>query len=191
MSKHRATAPASRRTRRIAGGMAGTAAGIGVSVVVALAATGGTYALWNDNKVIAPGQVNSGTVSLTINGVTNYAISGLDVTKLLPGRSVITSTPLTVRNAGVTPLSVTPGSIGFTDPSGTLASQLVVAVRQATSCSLTPVGSTPASFSSIVLTPNQTTTVCVEVQLKPTAPANVQGNTANFSVALNAVQVRL
>jgi alternate signal-mediated exported protein len=191
MSKHRATIPRSARPRRLAKGMAGTSVGIAVGVVIALAATSGTYAMWNDTKVIAPGEVTSGHVSLTINDVTSYAITGLDVTKLLPGRSVITTTPLIVRNAGVTPLRVTPGTVSFTDPSGTLASQLVVAVHQSATCTLTPTGTTPTSFTNFVLTPGQTATVCVEVQLKPAAPANVQGNTANFSLVLDALQVRL
>lgn len=191
MSKHRVTILRSARPRRLVKGMAGTSAGIAVGVVIALAATSGTYAMWNDNEVIAPGQVASGNAALTIDGVDSYSITGLDFTKLLPGRSVITATPLTVRNAGATPLSVTPGMITFTDPSGTLASQLVVAVQQAAGCTLTPTGTTPTSFSNFVLTPGQTTTVCVEVQLKPTAPADVQGNTANFSLVLDALQVRL
>lgn len=169
--------------------MAGTAAGIAGGLVVALAATSGTYALWNDAQVISPGDVTSGNISLTINGVTAHPISGLDFTKLLPGRSVTTVTPLTVLNGGITPLSVTPGSVTFTDPSGTLASQLVVAVHQSATCTLTPAGTTATSFSSFVLQPSQSTTICVEVQLKSTAPANVQGNTAGFSVVLNAVQV--
>ena len=169
--------------------MAGASAGIAAGLVVALAATSGTYAMWNDARVIEPGDVTSGNVSLTINGVTSHPISGLDLTKLLPGRSVITPTPLTVHNAGTTPLSVTPGSINFTDPSGTLASQLVVAVRQVATCTVTPTGTAPVSFTSFTLQPNQTTTVCVEVHLKTTAPANVQGNSAGFSVVLNAAQV--
>jgi alternate signal-mediated exported protein len=171
--------------------MVGTSAGIAAGVVIALAATSGTYALWNDNEVIAPGELTSGHVALTINDVGDYGITGLDLTELLPGRSVITTTPLTVRNEGSTPLRVTPGSVSFTDPSGTLASQLVVAVHEAATCILTPTGTTPTSFPNFVLTPGQTTTVCVEVQLKPTAPADVQGNTASFSLVLDALQVRL
>ena len=168
--------------------MIATAALAAGAIAVGLVGTGTTYALWNDTQVV-PGQLDSGTASLTIDDVTSYPISGLDLTKLLPGRSVGTSTPLTVKNTGVVPLTVTPGPVNIGDPSGTLASQLIVAIHQTASCTLTPVGTTATSFSSFALQPNQTATICVEVQLKPTAPANVQGNTATFSVLLNGVQV--
>jgi len=188
VSKHRAAIDPSVRVRGAGRGMIATAALAAGAIAVGLVGTGATYALWNDTQVV-PGAVDSGTASLTINDVASYPIAGLNFTGLLPGRSVATPTPLTVKNTGAVPLTVTPGSVNIGDPSGTLASQLVVAIHQTASCTLTPVGTTATSFTSFVVQPNQTTTVCVEVQLKPTAPANVQGNSATFSVLLNGVQV--
>lgn len=168
--------------------MVATSAITAGAIAIGLLGTGGTYALWSDHRVVA-GHVASGTAGLTINNVATHPISGLDFTKLLPGSSVGTSAPLTVKNTGAVPLTVTPGSATFGDPSGTLASQLVVAIHQAATCSLTPVGTPATSSAPFVLQPNATTTICVEVQLKSTAPANVQGNTATFSIPLNGVQV--
>lgn len=187
-AKHRArTAPSERaarfaRTSSVAAGM------IGGAVVLAIGATGGTFALLSDRTDVPAAVIESGAVGLTVNDVTSYAIAGLDTTKLLPGRSVGTATPLTLKNTGVTSLSVTVGTVSIANP--TLASQLNVAIHHSASCTLTPVGTTATSFSSpIVLAPDATTTICVEVQLKSTAPATVRGTTTSFSVPLDARQV--
>jgi hypothetical protein len=190
MVKHRAGTALSERATRFAKTSSVAAGMIGGAVVLAIGATGGTFALLSDRTDVPAATIESGAVGLTINDVTSYAISGLDVTALLPGRSVGTATPLTLKNTGVTPLSITAGTTVITDASGTLASELIVAVHHTASCTLTPVGTTAASFSTpIVLAPNATATVCVEVQLKSTAPATVRGRTAGFSIPLNAVQV--
>jgi len=187
MAKHRASAaPAGiARTGRRLGAAAGA---VGGAVFLALLATGGTYALMNDGKQVTGATITAGSATVTINNVTSYAIAGLDTTKLLPGRSVVTATPLTVKNTGTVPLSITPGTVTFADPLSPLASQLVVAVRQAASCTLT--AGTPVSFTSFTLAPQQTTTICVEVQLKSTAPTAVQGVSLGFTAPLSAVQVR-
>jgi len=66
----------------------------------------------------------------------------------------------------------------------------VVAVRHIATCTPTPFGSTPVSFTSFTLQPGATTEVCVEVQLKSTAPANVQGLALGFTAPLDGIQVR-
>jgi len=159
-------------------------------VLVAVLAAGGTYALWNVSSQVAPGTINTGNTGLTVNDVTSYGIPGLDVTKLYPGRSTITATPLTVRNTGTTPLLVTPGTVTFSNPSSALAPHLVVAVRQAAVCTPTAVGSPPPQFTSFTLQPNATTTICVEVQLSSSAPASVQGLPLGFTAPLVGTQVR-
>lgn len=187
MSRHRATAGGvDRRARRLLAAAAATAG----AVLLAVAAAGGTYALWDGSRQVSPGSITAGNTGLTINGVTSYAITGLDVSALYPGHSVITGTPLTVQNTGTTPLHVTPGTVTFSNPSSPLASQLVVAVREAATCTLTPVASTPPQFTSFDLQPGATTTICVEVQLAATAPASVQGITLGFTAELVGTQVR-
>jgi hypothetical protein len=177
---------ASSRARKLGAAAVATAG----AVLVAVLAAGGTYALWDGTMQMETGTVSAGNTGLTINNVTNYAITGLDVSTLYPGRSAITATPLTVRNTGTTPLAVTPGTVTFANPSSPLASELVVAVRQAAVCTLTPYGSTPASFTSFTLQPNATATICVEVQLKSTAPSAVQGLSLGFTAPLVGTQVR-
>ena len=176
----------SRLIRRV-GAAAGAAA---AAVIIAVGAAGGTYALWDGSARMDPGTISTGNTGLTINGVTSYPVVGLDTTSLYPGYSTITATPLTVKNTGTTRLSVTPGIVTFSDSSSALASQLVVAVRNIATCTPTPFGSTPVSFTSFTLQPGQTTKVCVEVQLKSGAPSNVQGLSLGFTAPLNGIQVR-
>ena len=176
----------SRLTRRLGGAAGATAA----AVIVAVMAAGGTYALWNASAELNAGTINTGNTGLTINDVTSYAIVGLDTSALYPGYSTITPTPLTVKNTGTTPLAVTPGTVTFSDPASALATQLVVAVRHIDTCTPTPFGSTPVSFTSFTLQPGATTEVCVEVQLKSSAPASVQGLALGFTAPLNGIQVR-
>ena len=176
----------SRLTRRLGAGAGAAVA----AIVVAMMAAGGTYALWNASAQMKPGTINTGNTGLTINNVTSYPIVGLDTTSLYPGYSTITPTPLTVKNTGTTPLSVTPGTVTFNNPTSALASQLVVAIRQTATCTPTPFGSTSVPFTSFTLQPGQTILVCVEVQLKSGAPANVQGLSLGFTAPLTGIQVR-
>ena len=186
--QHRATrgVSVSRLTRRLGGAAGATAA----AVIVALAAAGGTYALWQDSSDMGAGTINTGNTGLTINDVTSYPIAGLDIAGLYPGYSTITLTPLTVKNTGDIQLLVTPGTVTFSDPGSALASQLVVAVRHTATCTPTAFGSTPVPFTSFTLQPEQTTLICVEVQLKSTAPANVQGLSLGFTAPITGLQVR-
>lgn len=169
----------------------GTTALFASAILVAIVAAGGTYAVWNTRTVVNGSTISAGSTELTINGSASYVVPGMDATKLLPGRSVI-STPLTLLNSGSTATSVTLGALAFVNPGSALASNLLVVVRQAAVCEVTPYGTTPVSFSSpIVLNAGQSTLVCLEARLSASAPASVQGTTATFTIPLNAVQVRL
>jgi len=173
-----------------------TAGMFGIAVFVALVATGGTYALWNTKASVSASTVTAGTTDFTINDVKNYTIAGLDTTKMLPGRSVITATPLVLKNTGTSLISITPGTVVFSAPSAstdssTLASNLTVYVKDASTCVVTPFGTTPTSFTTpIKLSAGQTRSVCVEVRLSSNPPATVQGKTATFTLNLEGVQVR-
>lgn len=190
MTAKKAAVPRGVRSSRLARRFGVATATAGAAVLVAVVAAGGTYALWNESKSLDPGTITSGHTGLTINDLTSYPIVGLDTTALYPGYSVITASPLTVKNTGTTPLHVTPGTVTFSNPSSALASQLVVAIRQTATCTATPVGSTATSFTSFDLQPGATTTICVEVQLKSNAPASVQGITLGFTAQLVGTQVR-
>jgi len=161
-----------------------------LAIFIALVATGGSYAMWNTKTTVNASSVASGSTAITINSVANYAIPDLAAGTLLPGRSVV-SAPLAVKNTGSTAVSVTVGATTFADPSSAIASSLTVYVRQAATCEVTPAGTTPQSFATpIVLASGATTQVCVEVRMSDAAPATVQGQSANFSVQLDAVQKR-
>ena len=203
MSKFFARAASSSKARRSPiRGMLVTAAMFGGAVLLAITATGGTYAMWNSKTAVNASSVSAGATDFTINDVKNYTISGLDMTKMLPGRSVITWTPLVLKNTGTTPISITPGAVTWAAPSSstdssTFASSLTVVVKEAvvangtTSCVVTPYGTAPASFTTpIKLTAGQTRPVCVEVRLSDNASSSVQGKTATFTLNLEGVQVR-
>jgi hypothetical protein len=168
-------------------GLIGT---ISIAVTVALVATGGTYALWNTKATVNASSVTSGSTAITINALPSFPIPQLDATSLLPGRSVV-SAPLDVKNTGTTPVSITLGAVMFTSPANALSSSLTVYVRQSATCEATAFGTTPQSFTTpIVLAAGASTTVCVETRLSASAPTTVQGQTAAFSVQLDAVQKR-
>lgn len=190
MATHRATRQRIRRTPRAI--LTATAAMAG-AVVLAIAGAGGTYAMWNSSATLNPGTITAGSTGLTVNTVTNHTIASNEmIGTLLPGRSRITLAPVAVRNPGTTAVSVTAGAPTIT---GALAAQVNVAIRQvATStsaCTPTAVGGTPTTLTApVTLAAGATVYMCVEVQLKSTAPAASQGQSAQFTLPLNAAQVQ-
>jgi len=170
-----------------------TAALFAGAVLLALGATGGSYALWNDNVETPSASISTGSIGLTVQGVTNYTVSGLTVTQLLPGRSVVTPTTLALKNTGTVPLSITLGTTQFTATSTALSNAINVAVRQQSACAITTTTANPNPVSltaPIVLAVGQTVPICVEVGLAANAPASVQGQNATFTLPLVAVQKR-
>lgn len=167
-----------------------TTAIFAVAIGGALAATGGTYALWNDNAVPAGSGITTGNTGLTVENVTDYTIPGLNTAQLYPGTSVFTPTPLTIKNTGYTPLQVTPAVATYTSSTNGMSGWLAVALKPATSCSASAVGVTPVSVAIPRIDPGQSIQVCVEVRLSATAPASVQGGSATFALVLDALQVR-
>ncbi|WP_309616576.1 hypothetical protein [Salinibacterium sp.] len=160
------------------------------AIVLATSAAGGTYAVWNSRTIVNASSITSGSTALTINDVSSYAVPGMDNSKLLPGRSSVSGV-ITLKNTGYTPISITLAPVVFSDPSSLLAANLTVVLRQATTCEVTPFGTTPSSFvAPIVLAKGQTATVCLEARLGVNAPASVQAASTSFSVPLNARQVR-
>ena len=171
--------------------LAVTAAVFGAAIALSLSTVGGTYALMKDSLTVNAGTITSGTATLTIENAPTYAIPGMSASQLLPGRSVISAAPVTIKNTGTVPLLVTMGTVTFQSGVTDLRSNLQFAIKQTATCTITPDGTAfPATSPSISLAVGQSLPVCLEVGLKSAAPANVQGETAAFTVPLNATQVR-
>jgi predicted ribosomally synthesized peptide with SipW-like signal peptide len=162
------------------------------AVILGVAGAGGTYAMWNNSTSLNLGTISSGKTGLTVNTQTDFtiqpsAMSGM----LLPGRSLITSAPLAVKNTGTVALSVTAGSPVIT---GQLTNYLSVAVRQvassASACTPTAIGGTMTTMTApVTVAAGSTIYICVEAQLATTAPSSVQGQSATFTVPLGGTQV--
>lgn len=173
----------------------GVLATIGVlvaGIMIALGAAGGTYALWNEAAPVNGGTISTGTSGLTVNGAQSATVN-LTGTALLPGRSVVQATPLQFTNTGVTKLNVTATSITFTPASSALQPYLQISLRAAVAatCTVTPEADPlPASIAPVSFAVGQTVPMCLEVRLISSAPASVQDATANFTINLNAAQVR-
>ncbi len=186
--------PAARRRARggVIRAVLSTASLFAGAIAVALAATGGTYALWNAEDITDASTITAGSTGLTINDVTDYTVPSLVTTQLLPGRSVVSPTPLIVKNTGTTPLSMTVSGIFHpVGDSTTVAPHLTIALRQASTCSASPDGAATATMTGPVhFAVGQSISFCLEVGLKATAPSSVQGSEAQFTIALLATQVR-
>jgi hypothetical protein len=171
--------------------LAVTAAVFGAAIALSLSTVGGTYALMKSSLTVNAGTIVSGTATLTIENAATYAIPGMNASQLLPGRSVISAVPVTIKNTGTVPLLVTMGTVTFQSGIVDLGNNLQFAVKQTATCTITPDGTDfPASSPSISLAVGQSLPVCLEVGLKSGAPANVQGESAAFTVPFNATQVR-
>ena len=194
--RHSAEAPKSTARSLLA-----TACIFAVAIGMAGTVTGSTYALWNNQVALTGATVSSGTIGLTVNTQTDLAITGMDLTKLLPGGSVVNQQPLTLRNTGSTRLKVSVPSTSFsvTPPASStltpavLATYVQVSFRAATGTTCTVTNSTlalPASISPTTLAVGGSTTVCLEVRLTADAPVSFEGQAINVSVNLKGDQMR-
>lgn len=162
-----------------------------VAIVIALLGTGTSYALWNGRADIAGGSVSSGTT-----GVTASAVTGLDLSRLGPGQSVVTSVPVTVTNGGSTKLAV---AVASTTVGGStaLAAELSLTVTQGTTCSVGMTGGTTGRLTGftttatpVVLDPGTALDVCLQVTMDLDAPISVKNLTSSFTLNLTGSQVR-
>ncbi len=166
-----------------------------ITLVVALLATGGTYALWNTQTVINGGTLSTGNISLTVNGSTSNTISGLDATKLRPGGAVTSAA--TLANAGSVRMDVRIASVTMGAVTNALDSHLslrATVVGSAGACAPGLTGqlgllngySTSGSF--VTIDPGTSAILCLELVLASNAPASVQGGTASFTVNFSGDQ---
>jgi hypothetical protein len=159
-------------------------------LVASLAATGGSYALWNGTASAQPASVTSGTSGLVVTQQ-----SALDATRLLPGQATIGT--FTAKNTGTVPLDVAVSTRGTSSNSAFLGELSVrlgpvasaaACVSGATTWSGRP-GQLTTSSGFVRIQPGASAIVCSEVALDQDAPQTVQGSTAQLTFALTGTQV--
>ncbi|MFT2748752.1 TasA family protein [Clavibacter sp. Sh2036] len=159
-------------------------------VVASLAATGGSYALWNGAASAHPSSVTSGSSGLVITQQT-----ALDATQLLPGQGTVGA--FTAKNTGTVALDVAISTRGTSSNSafpGELSLRLgpvasvADCVHGATTFSGRPGAlHTPSGF--VRIQPGASSVVCTEVVLDKDAPQSVQGSTAQLAFDVTGTQV--
>lgn len=160
------------------GGMLAYTSAIAGASIVAVIATGGTYAMWNDSASLNGGTIQSGSLSLTVNDVASYALSGAAWSKLLPGDVV--SQEVTVKNTGTVPGTVSAQTSGSFDP-------LLVHVKKG-SCSGTIGGmsSTVSPTDLGVFAAGEASVVCLQVTMPTDAANTAQGTSQTFTVTFTS-----
>ncbi|MFD2339307.1 hypothetical protein FGG90_02140 [Clavibacter tessellarius] len=198
MSRNRASAPRPAHGRRSARPTrvsplraAWLTTGLLTAVLVAsLAATGGSYALWNGAASTQPASVTSGSSGLVITQQV-----ALDTASLLPGQGNVAA--FTARNTGTVALDVAISTRGTSSNSafpGELSLRLgpvattADCVHGATTFSGRPGAlHTPSGF--VRIQPGASSVVCTEVVLDKDAPQSVQGATAQLAFDVTGTQV--
>ncbi|RII95491.1 hypothetical protein DZF95_00980 [Clavibacter michiganensis] len=160
-------------------------------VVASLAATGGSYALWNGTASATAPAVSSGTSGLVITQQ-----SALDASKLLPGQSVLGT--FTAKNTGTVTLDVAVSARGASSNTA-FTNELSVRLGSVTSTGACVAGATTvsgrpgsvatgAAFARIQ--PGASSIVCVQVALDADAPQSVQGSTSQLTFTAVGTQVQ-
>jgi hypothetical protein len=192
--RHSAEAPKSTIRSLLA-----TAGIFAVAIGMAGTVTGSTYAMWNNEVVLKGANISSGTIGLTVDDKTDLAITGLNVSQLLPGGSVVSPKPLTLRNTGSTRLLVSMVGTTYTATAPTtltpelMAQYVQVSFRPTTAATCTVTSekdALPASITPITMAINGTSTVCLEVRLAADAPVAFEGQPVTFKINLNGDQLR-
>lgn len=181
-----------RRVARIRGILA-TAAAVSAAIVLGAGAAGSTYALWNGRTTADAANISTGSIELLVDGQTSAVVTGLDLSPLYPGSSVVRASPLVIKNAGTVPLSVSWTGTEVTSPVTALPSHVIASLRPTTAptCTLTPDGTPlPTTLTPFTLAPSATATVCLEVRLSASAPGSVMGAGAQIRLTLTGDQVR-
>ncbi|ALD12502.1 TasA family protein [Clavibacter capsici] len=160
-------------------------------LVASLAATGGSYALWNGSASAQPAGVTSGTSGLVVTQQ-----SALDSSRLLPGQGAIGT--FTAKNTGTVPLDVAVSTRGTSSNSAFLG-ELSVRIGPVASTSACVSGATTwsgrpgqltTSSDFVRIQPGASAVVCSEVVLDRDAPQSVQGSTGQLTFALTGTQVK-
>jgi len=159
-------------------------------LLASLAATGGSYALWNGAASAQPSSVTSGSSGLVI----TQQVS-LDAGSLLPGQGVVGA--FTAKNTGTVALDVAISTRG-TSSNSAFPGELSLRLGSVASTSACVHGATnysgrpgqvhtPSGF--VRVQPGASTVVCTEVVLDQDAPQSVQGSTAQLAFDVTGTQV--
>ena len=169
-------------------------AGIALAcITIAVAGSGGSYALWNGVADVNAGTVRSGSTAITVNGMQNFTMDW-DAATIGPGQPVYTT--LAIANIGTTPVSTSVTTTSTAQIKG-LADNLAVRVTPLTAgsvCDASLTTSPPAALVGFMaqapqIQPGASVNLCLELSLVDSAPATVQGGSATFTITIDAVQV--
>lgn len=183
MSTSRTLNAPARTRRRLtlpsARGMLITATMVAGAAVLGVSAAGGSFATWRVSDNIAPSTISSGSLNITINGVSSYALDGTAWSQLIPGDVV--SQQVSLKNTGTAAATI---SASTSAPSGAIDVRV-----QSGACSgviAGPSSTTAPTTLAGTVAGGATIAVCIQVSLTPTA---TQSQTAPFTMAFTANQV--
>lgn len=167
----------------------------GMVVLVLLASTSTTSALWHDQATVEAGSVTSGSLVLQVGGQEEtYVFTALAASNLVPGQSV--RAPLTISNGGTTDMvyGLTALTTATARPADkALADSLRLTVTDDAACNApqTQAAGLPfkkslgatATFTGRELAPSASQSLCIEVELDANAPAAASSGstTATFT----------
>jgi hypothetical protein len=172
-----------------------------VSVIGALviggALTGTTLALWRDQAPLAAGQVQSGSIALSVNGTATASLGALN--GLQPGVAQVVSANLTNSSPAAAKnlrMQVHLDSVSSSNPA--LDAVLEASVSTTTgSCVAAGAGFKPvgSGYSSTQLTSNSlaaqtSVTLCVTLRLPSSAPPAALGQSGTLTFTFRGEQVR-
>ena len=167
--RHRATSRGD-----IIRGVMGTAGAVASAVVIAVAISGGSYALWVDADSASAGAVSTGSAKLSI----TQNVSSALWSNMLAGESV--RQQFTVTNTGTVPLTLAGSAV-----TGTTNVQVRLATGTCPGTALPGTSATVTPTALGTLASGATRTVCLEVRLQAGAPI---GTSSSVSVTIAGTQ---
>lgn len=190
------------------------AALIAAAAFLGLLAVQGTYALWSSTAVATPGTVYGADFTVNLLGTPSGQTTAMTLADGQPGTLALTTSAapaadllpgtvsymaLTASNAsnagGTFGITLTAGPAILADTGGgALAQYLTVSAAtgaNASNCSHATgyQALTTTSFTSSTIAKGGSAVMCFKVQLSPSTPSSVTGQTVSISVPLTASQV--
>lgn len=172
-----------------------TALALAVAVVLAVAAAGGTYALWNTQTSVPGGMISTGSAELTVTGATGMSLARLYPGQTTTGELAVTNTGSVALRLRVDALTSTAATAGGAGQAFAGALRASLWPRTGTGCPATaPAGSwsgavgSPAADLGLTLAPGSTQPLCWAVTLSETAPPQAQGGSVALELALGGLQ---
>lgn len=174
--RHRASA--SSRIGVAIGGILSTVAAIAGASILGVLTAGSSYAMVTSSAALPGGTIRSGSLSLTVNDVAGYALSGAAWSRLLPGDTV--QQQITLTNTGTVPGTVTALTTGGYGP-------LLVHVAKGACTTTIPGASSTVSPTNLgSLAAGEASAVCVQVSLPSTVDNTVQGSMQDFTITFTS-----